>query len=87
MLYTITIESDTRSTIDVDPHYGMIPGAACGGFDYRNRNCDGRADNTININGPEYIAAETYCDDHIAQGILDLLAPEPECCDGGCHPD
>jgi hypothetical protein len=80
MLYTITIVSDTRSTIDVDPDYGMVPGAACMAYDYRNHNCDGRADNTIHVNGPEYIGAETYCDEHIGTGVLNLLAPEPNCC-------
>ena len=85
MLYTLTIESDTRTSIVVDPEYQPVPRSSCMGF-VHGLNCPRYAGETIHVNGSEYIAAETYCDAHIAEGILNLLAPEPGECPGGCHP-
>lgn len=80
MLYTLTIKSDTRSMIDVDDTYTLPIGAACQSYTARNANCPNRAEHGISINQPEYFAMETYCEDHIGSGILDLLQPEPNCC-------
>lgn len=84
MLYTLTIESDTRTTVEVYPGYQPVPGSSCMGYEAGTaRNCPRYAGYTIQVRGDEYIADSTYCDLHIAEGVVNLLDPEPECCDGG----
>lgn len=89
MLYIIEILDNTRSTVTLDPTYDSPAtyGASCMGLTDRAGNCDRRADHAVQLLCSEYVAMETYCDRHVGEGVVGFLEPEPDGCDGGCHPN
>jgi hypothetical protein len=87
VLYIIEILDNTRSTVTVDPTYDMPNGAACMGLTDRAGNCPNRAEDAVQLLCSEYVAMETYCERHVGEGVVTFLQPEPDGCDGGCHPN